>query len=58
MNKKYIVTLTDEERQILKKLISTGKTSARKLKGCYLVTSFACTDFVESRQQRDRRQLV
>lgn len=31
MNKKYIVTLTDEERQILKKLISTGKTSARKL---------------------------
>lgn len=31
MNKKYIVTLTDEERQILKKLISTGKRSARKL---------------------------
>ena len=31
MEKKYIVTLTDEERKILKGLISSGKGAARKL---------------------------
>ena len=31
MRKKYIVTLTDEERSQLEKMISSGKTSARKL---------------------------
>ena len=31
MNKKYIVTLTQEERVALRKLIASGKGSARKL---------------------------
>src|SRR2546427_9426903 len=31
MNKKYVVTLTQEERTDLQKLISTGKAAARKL---------------------------
>jgi len=31
MKKKYIVTLTDEERGVLRELISAGKASARKL---------------------------
>lgn len=31
MKKKYIVTLTDEERRMLEGLISSGKGSARKL---------------------------
>ena len=31
MEKKYIVTLTDEEREMLKGLISSGKGAARKL---------------------------
>jgi transposase len=31
MKKKYIVTLTDEERQTLRELISSGKGAARKL---------------------------
>ena len=29
--KRYIVSLTEQERQMLEKLISTGKTSARKI---------------------------
>lgn len=29
--KRYIVSLTPEERQMLKKLVNTGKTSARKI---------------------------
>lgn len=32
MNKKYIVRLTDEERTSLERLVSTGKTSAYKIK--------------------------
>ena len=31
MNKKYIVTLTEEERVVLRKLIASGKGSARRL---------------------------
>ena len=31
MKKKYIVTLTDEERQMLQALLSRGKAAARKL---------------------------
>ena len=31
MNKKYIVTLTDEERRSLRALVSSGKGAARKL---------------------------
>ena len=31
MKKKYIVTLTEEERQMLREMISRGKTAARKL---------------------------
>lgn len=31
MTKKYVVTLTDEERRSLRGLISSGRTSARKL---------------------------
>ncbi len=31
MKKKYIVTLTDEEREMIKGLISSGKGAARKL---------------------------
>ena len=31
MAKKYIVTLTDEERDALRKLVSSGKGAARKL---------------------------
>ena len=31
MKKKYIVTLTDEERRLLRTLVSTGKGAARKL---------------------------
>lgn len=31
MQKKYIVTLTDEERQMLQAMLSRGKTAARKL---------------------------
>jgi len=31
MNKRYVVTLTDEERRSLRALISSGKGSARKL---------------------------
>ena len=31
MKKKYIVTLTDEERRILREMLSRGKAAARKL---------------------------
>jgi len=31
MNKKYVVTLTEEERRTLRRLLSSGKASARKL---------------------------
>jgi transposase len=31
MKKKYIVTLTDEERQMLQEMLSRGKAAARKL---------------------------
>ena len=31
MNKKYVVTLTDEERRLLRALVSSGKGAARKL---------------------------
>ena len=31
MTKKYVVTLTDEERRLLRGLISSGRASARKL---------------------------
>jgi transposase len=31
MKKKYVVTLTDEERQMLREMISRGKAAARKL---------------------------
>ena len=31
MRKKYIVTLTDEERQVLQAMLSRGKAAARKL---------------------------
>jgi transposase len=31
MKKKYVVTLTDEERQMLRAMISRGKAAARKL---------------------------
>ena len=31
MTKKYVVTLTDEERRSLRRLISSGRASARKL---------------------------
>ena len=31
MKKKYIVELTEEERQTLQQLVSAGKASARKL---------------------------
>ena len=31
MKKKYIVTLTDEERQTLHEMLSRGKAAARKL---------------------------
>ncbi len=31
MNKKYVVTLTDEERRSLRALVSSGKGAARKL---------------------------
>lgn len=31
MNKKYVVTLTDEERRSLRGLVSSGKGAARKL---------------------------
>jgi hypothetical protein len=31
MKKKYIVTLTEEERQMLQELLSRGKAAARKL---------------------------
>ena len=31
MKKKYIVTLTDEERQRLQEMLSRGKAAARKL---------------------------
>jgi transposase len=31
MNKRYLVTLTDEERQSLRDLVSKGKTSARAI---------------------------
>ena len=31
MKKKYIVTLTDEERQMLQEMLSRGKGAARKL---------------------------
>lgn len=31
MKKKYVVTLTEEERQMLRQMISRGKASARKL---------------------------
>ena len=30
-NKRYIVSLTPEEHQMLKKLVNRGKTSARKI---------------------------
>ena len=32
MNKKYVVDLTEEERRKLKRIISTGKHSARKIR--------------------------
>jgi hypothetical protein len=31
MNKKYIVTLTSEERRELEQMVATGKAAARKL---------------------------
>ena len=31
MKKKYVVTLTDEERQLLRAMVSRGKAAARKL---------------------------
>jgi transposase len=37
MNKKYLVTLTDEERQHLEDLISKGKTAARVIRHAHLL---------------------
>ena len=31
MKKKYVVTLTEEERQMLREMVSRGKSAARKL---------------------------
>lgn len=37
MNKKYIVTLSDEERQRLETLVSQGKTAARKIQRAWIL---------------------
>jgi transposase len=37
MNKKYIVKLTDEERQQLQTLVNHGKTAARKIKRAWIL---------------------
>lgn len=37
MNKKYIVKLTDEERQQLQSLVNQGKTAARKMKRAWIL---------------------
>jgi transposase len=37
MNKKYIVTLSDEERQRLETLVSQGKAAARKIQRAWIL---------------------
>lgn len=37
MKKKYVVTLTEEERRMLRKMISQGKAAARKLMHAHLL---------------------
>jgi transposase len=37
MNKKYVVKLTDEERQRLETLVSQGKTAARKIQRAWIL---------------------
>ena len=37
MNKKYIVKLTDEERQQLQTLVDQGKAAARKIKRAWIL---------------------
>jgi transposase len=37
MNKKYIVTLSDEERQRLETLVSKGKVAARKIQRAWIL---------------------
>jgi transposase len=37
MNKKYIVKLTDDERQQLQTLVNRGKTAARKIKRAWIL---------------------
>lgn len=37
MNKKYIVTLRDEERQALEALVSRGKVAARKIQRAWIL---------------------
>lgn len=44
MNKKYIVRLTDGERQQLKELISKGKASARKIKHANILLKIDADD--------------
>ena len=37
MNKKYVVTLRDEERQALEALVNRGKVAARKIQRAWIL---------------------